>query len=92
MREGFAAMDPRATAAFARVTFLSDNRAALAEATVPSLILQSSEDAIAPRVVGEYLHRALRGSTLRLMSATGHCPHMSHPAETVALMKEYLGH
>ena len=57
---------------------------------VPSLILQCSEDAIAPDCVGEYLHRALPGSTFRKMSATGHCPHMSHPAETIALVKEYL--
>ena len=45
---------------------------------------------IAPLEVGEYLHRNLPGSTLRVLSATGHCPHMSHPEETIAVMREYL--
>lgn len=90
LQESFCATDPRVTRAFARATFLSDSRADLEKVTVPSLILQCSEDAIAPHAVGEYLHRSLRDSTLRVMSATGHCPHMSHPAETISLIKEYL--
>ena len=57
---------------------------------MPALILQCSEDMVAPAVVGAYLHRELPGSTLRQMAATGHCPHMSHPEETIELMKEYL--
>jgi sigma-B regulation protein RsbQ len=90
LQSSFCATDPRVTRHFARVTFLSDNRDDITKVTVPSLILQCSEDAIAPECVGEYLHHALPGSSFRKMSATGHCPHMSHPAETIALMKEYL--
>jgi len=90
LQTSFCATDPRVTRHFARTTFLSDNRADMPNVKVPSLILQCSEDAIAPDCVGEYLHRALPGSTFRKMSATGHCPHMSHPAETIALVKEYL--
>jgi sigma-B regulation protein RsbQ len=90
LQASFCATDPRVTRHFARVTFLSDNRADVPKVTVPSLILQCSDDAIAPDCVGEYLHRALPGSTFRKMSASGHCPHMSHPAETVALIREYL--
>ena len=90
LQESFCAADPRVTRAFARATFLSDNRADLKQVDVPALILQCSQDAIAPQAVGEYLHRELRGSTLRMMQATGHCPHMSHPEETIRLMKEYL--
>ena len=86
----FCATDPRVTRQFARVTFLSDNRADLQKVTVPSLILQCSEDAIAPDAVGRYLQDVLPHATLRQMAATGHCPHMSHPEETIALMKEYL--
>ncbi|HKO67525.1 MAG TPA: alpha/beta hydrolase [Burkholderiaceae bacterium] len=90
LQASFCATDPRVTRQFARVTFLSDNRADLAKVTVPSLILQCSEDAIAPSTVGLYLRDALPHATLRQMSATGHCPHMSHPEETIALIKEYL--
>ena len=52
--------------------------------------MQCAEDLIAPVEVGHYLHRHLPDSTLRLMEATGHCPHMSHPEETVRAMKDYL--
>ncbi len=87
----FCSTDPVIARRFAEATFLADNRADLASLRVPALILQCTNDIIAPREVGEYLHRALPGSTLRVMQATGHCPHMSAPGETVALIKEYLG-
>jgi sigma-B regulation protein RsbQ len=90
LQSSFCATDPRVTRQFARVTFLSDNRADVRKVTVPSLILQCSEDAIAPDGVGDYLSSVLPGASLRKMRATGHCPHMSHPDETTALMKEYL--
>jgi sigma-B regulation protein RsbQ len=90
MQESFCSTDPRITRNFATATFLSDNRADMPKVTVPSLVLQCSEDAIAPNEVGEYMSRVLRDSTFRQMQATGHCPHMSHPEETIALMKEYL--
>ena len=90
LQESFCATDPRVTRQFARVTFLSDNRADLAKVTVPSLILQCCEDAVAPEPVGHYLERRLPASTFRQMAATGHCPHMSHPEETIALTREYL--
>jgi sigma-B regulation protein RsbQ len=57
---------------------------------VPSLIMQCSDDIIAPLEVGDYLYRELPGSTLRVLEATGHCPHMSAPEETIRVMKEYL--
>jgi sigma-B regulation protein RsbQ len=87
----FCSTDPVIARRFAEATFFADNRADLPHVRVPSLILQCSEDAIAPREVGEYTHRHLPGSTLYLMKATGHCPHMSHPEETIHEMKEYLG-
>jgi sigma-B regulation protein RsbQ len=45
---------------------------------------------VAPEAVGSFMHENLANSTLKIMQATGHCPHMSHPEETVALIKEYL--
>ncbi len=90
LTESFCSTDPVIARRFAEVTFLSDNRGDLADVTIPSLILQCSADVIAPPEVGEYVHRHLPLSTLRVMSATGHCPHMSHPEETIREMKEYL--
>ena len=90
LTQSFCSTDPIIARQFAEVTFLSDNRRDLPRLTVPSLILQCSEDLIAPKEVGEYLHRNLPHGTLRVMKATGHCPHMSAPEETIGLIKDYL--
>ena len=90
LTESFCSTDPVIARRFAEATFFADNRADLPSAPVPSLILQCSDDMIAPLEVGEYVHRHTPGSTLRVMKATGHCPHMSHPEETIMLMREYL--
>ncbi|MEO5817835.1 MAG: alpha/beta hydrolase [Gemmatimonadaceae bacterium] len=90
LTESFCSTDPVIASQFARATFFSDNRSDLAQVSTPSLILQCSDDIIAPLSVGDYLSRKMPGSTLRVMKATGHCPHMSEPAETVSLIKEYL--
>jgi sigma-B regulation protein RsbQ len=92
LEESFCSTDPVIARRFAEATFLSDNRKDLPGTRVPSLIMQCSDDIIAPLPVGDYLHRVLPRSTLRVLRATGHCPHMSHPAETIAVMREYLQH
>ncbi len=90
LEESFCSTDPKIARRFAEATFFSDNRDDLSQVTIPSLIMQCSEDAIAPLEVGQYLHRHLPQSTLSVLQATGHCPHMSHPEETVRVIKEYL--
>jgi sigma-B regulation protein RsbQ len=90
LKQSFCAADPYITRRFAAATFLGDNRADLPLLNAPSLIIQCSDDAVAPRVVGEYTHAQLKHSTLRVIEAAGHCPHMTHPAETIALIKDYL--
>lgn len=91
LQASFCSTDPRLAKKFAEVTFLSDNRDDLADVEVPSLILQCSEDSVAPLAVGEYVRRHLPNSEFVQMSATGHCPHMSHPEETIRLIKRRLG-
>ena len=86
----FCSIDPVMARQFAEVTFLADNRADLARVSVPSLILQVSDDVVAPMEVGRYLHERLANSTFRVIQGTGHCPHVSHPGETISLLREYL--
>jgi sigma-B regulation protein RsbQ len=86
----FCSTDPVIARRFAEATFFADNRDDLSRLGVPALILQCSEDLIAPDEVGEYVHRNTPGSTFRKLAATGHCPHMSHPEETIAAIREYL--
>ena len=90
LEESFCSTDPKIARLFAEATFYSDNRRDLEKVTVPSLIMQCSDDAIAPSSVGEYLNRKLPNTTLRVMEANGHCPHVSHPEETIGIIKEYL--
>jgi sigma-B regulation protein RsbQ len=89
LEDKFCSTDPAMARRFAPATFLADNRADLARVTVPSLIMQCSADLIAPAAVGDYLHEQLPASELVTMRATGHCPHMSDPEETIAII---LGH
>ncbi|AUX47336.1 sigma factor sigB regulation protein rsbQ [Sorangium cellulosum] len=86
----FCRNDPDIAKHFARVTFLTDSRADLPKHTARSLILQCSDDVIAPRSVGVYLHRALPNSTLRVIDNLGHCPHLSAPEAIVDAMREFL--
>jgi len=90
LTESFCSTDPVVARRFAEATFLSDNRADLPQVKVPTLLLQCSEDMIAPDAVGEYLHHSLPGSTLRRLAAVGHCPHMSAPEETIAAIRDFL--
>lgn len=86
----FCATDPEIAQEFARVTFLSDNRKDVKNCITPSLILQCSEDVIAPREVGEYMHSQLPNSTLVILKATGHCPNLSAPQETIVAIVHHL--
>jgi sigma-B regulation protein RsbQ len=86
----FCRTDPEIAQRFARVTFLSDHREDLAPCATRSLVLQCADDAIAPRAVGEYVHEQLPDSRLVLMEATGHCPHLSAPEETIAAIEAFL--
>lgn len=75
---------------FARLTFLADNRRDVGRVHLPTLILQCSEDVLAPLEVGEFLHKEMKGSTLQVLKATGHCPNLSAPEETIAAMKSFI--
>jgi sigma-B regulation protein RsbQ len=90
LSNSFCQTDPDIASAFARATFFADNRGDVAAVTVPALILQCSDDVIAPIAVGEYLHRQMPRSELVVMKATGHCPNLSAPDETVAAMQSFL--
>jgi sigma-B regulation protein RsbQ len=90
LANSFCRSDPDIARHFARVTFLSDNRTDLARVPTQSLVLQCSDDAIAPDAVGEYVTRQLPDARLVRMAATGHCPNLSAPEETVAAIKAFL--
>jgi sigma-B regulation protein RsbQ len=90
LTNSFCRTDPAIARQFARVTFLSDNREDLRTVNVPCLVLQCREDVIAPPEVGEYVARELPHAELVFLDATGHCPNLSAPAETIAAIRAFL--
>jgi sigma-B regulation protein RsbQ len=92
LANSFCRTDPDIARHFARTTFLTDKRNILGLAKTPALIMQCSNDVIAPKEVGDFMHRRMPQSKIVYMKATGHCPNLSAPEETVTLIKEYLIH
>ena len=90
LADSFCRTDPEIAKQFAAVTFLSDNRRDLPNVEVPALILQCSDDVIAPDGVGHFVTNHMPRSTFVRLSATGHCPHVSAPEETIAAIQDYL--
>ena len=86
----FCATDPKIAREFARVTFLSDNRADLPAIAARTLVLQCREDIIAPISVGEYVRDQVPNSQFMLLDATGHCPNLSAPAEVTAAIRAFV--
>ena len=90
LTNSFCRADPEIARRFARVTFLSDNRADLPEVAVPTLVLQCSDDVIAPDSVGNYVRDSMPNAQLVKLRATGHCPNLSAPDETIAAIRAFL--
>jgi sigma-B regulation protein RsbQ len=90
LTNSFCATDPEIAKHFAHVTFLSDNRADLPKLECRSLILQCSDDIIAPLEVGHYMHRVMPKSVLRIIDNVGHCPHLSSPGAIIAALTDFL--
>ena len=90
LTNSFCRTDPTIAKQFARATFLSDHRADLPLCHTPTLILQCTDDLIAPMEVGDYMHRTMPRSTLRHIENVGHCPHLSAPGPSVSAMEEFL--
>jgi sigma-B regulation protein RsbQ len=90
LTNSFCRTDPAMAAVFAQATFLSDNRADLVQVSVPTLILETSNDAIAPPEVGPYIRDHIPGSRLITLAATGHCPQLSAPEATAEAITSFL--
>ncbi len=90
LANSFCRNNPEIAKHFAKVTFLGDNRQDLSKLTTRTLILQCTADIIAPEAVGKYVNEQFQNSTIVVMEATGHCPHMSAPKETIELVTKFL--
>ncbi|NAZ82357.1 alpha/beta fold hydrolase [Kineococcus sp. R8] len=91
LTRSFRQTDPDTARDFARVTFLSDSRDVLAHVATPTLVLQCRHDALAPAPAVRRVHTGIAGSVLVELEAVGHCPHVSAPEETAAVVLAHLG-
>jgi sigma-B regulation protein RsbQ len=89
LTDSFCRTDPECARVFANATFLADNRADLARVTIPTLIIDSAQDAIAPREVGTYVQRSIAGSSLITLDTIGHCPQLSAPDPTASAIAAF---
>jgi sigma-B regulation protein RsbQ len=90
LTNSFCRTDPNIAKHFAKVTFLADHRADLSLVTTSTLILQSSDDLLAPLSVGEFMNREIAGSTLSIVDNVGHCPHLSAPCASIDATEAFL--
>ena len=72
------------------MTFRGDNRADLPWVSVPTLVIQSAEDPIAPLSAGTYVRDAISEAELEVIDTRGHCPHLTAPAETAAAIHRFI--
>lgn len=86
------AVRPDIAQAVIRVIFQSDHRADLPKLQVPTWILQSNNDIAVPIEVGQYLKDRIPHSQLKHLSAQGHFPHMSSPAEVTEAISSAISH
>ena len=91
LTDNFCSTDPTIARHFARVTFLSDNRRDLAAVSVPTLVLQSTDDVIAPLSVGKFVADSIPHSRLVVLASTGHTPNLSDPDELARAISAYIG-
>ena len=90
LTNSFCRTDPDIAKQFARVTFMSDNRADLPKVGARALILQCRDDIIASEEVGRYVQANIPKSEMVVLNATGHCPNLSAPAEVIVAIQAFV--
>lgn len=90
LTDSFCRTDPACARAFARATFLSDNREDLARVSTPTLVVECAEDSLAPQWVGRYVRDEIAGCELITLDTSGHCPHVSDPEATASAILSFV--
>ena len=90
LEQSFCTMEPDIARRFAAATFYADNRADLVGFDARTLIVQCTRDIVSAPPVGQYVHEHLANSTMSYLDVAGHCPHLSHPAQTIETIDAFL--
>lgn len=73
-----------------RTIFQSDMREIVPRLARRSHIVQTREDMAVPLEVAHWLHQHIAGSTLDVIDAEGHVPHLTAPDEIIRVFERYL--
>jgi sigma-B regulation protein RsbQ len=90
LSESFCNNNSEIASHFAKVTFLGDNRNDIKKIQTETLIIQSSNDNIAPLEVGHYLHQNIALSKLTIIDTIGHTPHLYNPELVIEAIKKFI--
>jgi sigma-B regulation protein RsbQ len=90
-RRSVCSLDPKVAAQFARTTFKSDHRADYGRVSARTLIIDCSQDGIAPSAVGAWVEEAIEGSRRITLQAQGHCPHLTLPGSVMTAIGDFIG-
>jgi sigma-B regulation protein RsbQ len=90
LAQSFCATDPEIAKTFARVTFLSDNRADLSLLDIPNLTIQCNDDFLTSKWVAEYINQHTKKNTIAMLDSSGHCPHLSDPNGVIQAIKSFI--
>lgn len=90
LTESLCSLPPGVARRFAEATFFSDCRPHLPQVQARTLVIQCSDDDIAPVSVGQYVASRLPKAEYRLLSGSGHLPHVTHAGEVIRLVEEFL--
>lgn len=88
--QSLSAIRPDIAQSVAKVIFQSDNREKLKECKANVLLLQTKQDIAVTQQAAEYLHEQLENSTLEIVDAEGHFPHISVPDQIVTAIKNFI--
>lgn len=83
-------IDPVIAKDFARATFMSDHRGDCQAVATPTLLIECSDDVLAPPQVGAFVHAAIAGSRRVVLRATGHSPHLTSPAAVIDTIAAFM--
>ena len=81
---------PDIALATSRTIFQSDMRSIAERLECPTHLLQTAKDLAVPQEVALWLNRHIEGSSLDVLDAEGHLPHMTAPAEVIRLLEQRL--
>lgn len=82
--------DPAMAKRIVQLVFLGDYRAEVPKLRQPTLLLQCLDDPAVPEEVSQYLLQHLPHATLVNLPVSGHCPHLTAPAEVLAAMQQFI--